>query len=75
MLKVPMMLRIFSISLEVILQIFFLVEQKLPRLQAGNGKMEVQLINGQDGEMDNQIARVVSFVFEWIMMTMESTEI
>ena len=69
------MLRIFTISLEVILQIFFLVEQKLPRLQAGNGKMEVQLINGQDGEMDNQIARVVSFVFEWIMMTMESTEI
>ena len=69
------MLRIFSISLEVILQIFFLVEQKLPPLQAGNGKTEVQLINTMDGQMDNQTARVVSFVLEWIMMTMGSTEI
>ena len=75
MLKVPMMLRIFSISLEVILLIYSWVEQKLLPLQVGNGKMEVQLTNTMDGLVDNQTAPVVSFVFEWTMMTRGNTEI
>ena len=70
-----MMLIIFSISLVVILLVFSLVEQKLLPLQTGDGKMEVQLINTMDGLVDNQTAPVVSFVFEWTIMTMEHTEI